>query len=159
MSGAARANLLPLYAQVKERLQHDIEETLNPGDSLPPEPELEKRFQVSRITIRRALDELVTDGLIVRKQGKGTFVREPHIAQELTHLMSWTAMMQQLGYTTKTMSTKIDIIEPTRELTAMLQVSPDTHIVRIRRLRYANDEPICLMTNYLPDDVIPGLAQ
>lgn len=154
-----KTNFLPLYAQVKGTLQEEIENRLKPGDILPGEAELEKRFGVSRITVRRALDELVSDGLIVRQQGRGTFVREQPIMQELPLLLSWSMQMRQEGYEPRTLSCDVELAEPGKELGASLQLEPGTRVVRIRRLRYANDEPICIMTNYLPEHLIPGLAQ
>ena len=92
-----KANPPPLYAQVKRALQMEIENQMKPGDLIPSEPALEERFGVSRITVRRALDELVSEGIIVRQQGLGTFVREKPIAQELPRLLSWSAQMRQMG--------------------------------------------------------------
>ncbi len=153
----ARTSLLPLYAQVKEALQAEIESQMKPGDALPSEPELEKRFNVSRITVRRALDELVSDGLIVRQQGKGTFVRALPIAQELTLLLSWSAQMRQMGLEPRSANCEIDRVEPTKEQVAQLELAPGERVVRIRRLRLANDDPICIMTNYIPEGLVPGL--
>ena len=150
---------LPLYAQVKEALQREIEKNMRPGQSLPIEPELEKRFGVSRVTIRRALEELETDGLIIRKQGRGTFVREPKIAQELTRLVSWGETIRQGGLEPQTRHTEIDLVEPSPEMVNSLKLIPGTKIVRVRRLRYASDEPICIMTNFMPQGLIPHLEQ
>ena len=152
-------NPLPLYAQVKEALQREIKKNMRPGQSLPIEPELEKRFGVSRVTIRRALEELESDGLIIRKQGRGTFVREPKIAQELTRLISWGETIRQSGLEPQTVTSELDLIEPAQELINSLELLPGTKLIRIRRLRYASGEPICIMTNYLPQGLIPDLEQ
>lgn len=148
---------IPLYAQVKNDLYDEIENQMNPGDILPSEPELEKRFNVSRITIRRALDELVFEGIIVRKQGRGTFVREKPITQELPRLLSWSAQMRQMGFEPRSANCDIELIEPSKEQAAALNLSSGELVVRIRRLRFANDEPICIMTNYIPEKLVPGL--
>jgi GntR family transcriptional regulator len=153
-----KANLIPLYAQVKHALQEEIENRMKPGDIIPSEPELEKRFNVSRITVRRALDELVSEGLIVRQQGRGTFVRKQPIAQELPRLLSWSAQMRQMGLEPRSASCEIELTEPTKEQAALLDLSPGERVVRIRRLRCANDEPICIMTNYIPEAFVPGLV-
>ncbi|MEO8288175.1 MAG: GntR family transcriptional regulator [Chloroflexota bacterium] len=153
----ARTSLIPLYAQVKQALQQEIENRMKPGDALPSEPELEKRFGVSRITVRRALDELASDGLIMRQQGKGTFVREQPIAQELTRLLSWSVQMRQMGLEPASAGCEIDLVEPTKEYGALLELPPGAQVVRIRRLRLANNEPICIMTNYIPEALVPGL--
>lgn len=150
---------LPLYAQIRSALQREIETGMRPGDALPPEPELEHRFGVSRITIRRALDELVADGLVVRQQGRGTFVRKPQMTQDLVRLTSWTTAIRQLGYEPQTATTEIDVREPTPALRATLGLEPSDRVVRVHRLRCASGEPICLMTNYVRDGLLPGLVR
>jgi GntR family transcriptional regulator len=153
-----KASLIPLYAQVKYALQDEIDNRMKPGDIIPSELELEKRFNVSRITIRRALDELVSEGLIVRQRGRGTFVRKQPIAQELPRLLSWSEQMRQMGFEPSSANCEIERIEPTKEQAAQLHLSSGAHVVRIRRLRYANHEPICIMTNYIPEVLVPGLV-
>ncbi len=152
-----RDSALPLYAQVKRSLERAIEADMKPGDALPTEGELERRFGVSRITVRRALDELVSEGVIVRQQGRGTFVRQPTIAQELPQLVSWSEQMRTLGYEPGSIHSEMDLIEPSSELRAALDLSEGEQLVVIRRLRSANGEPVCLMTNYLPLSLVPGL--
>ena len=154
-----RANSAPLYAQVKRALQVEIENQMKPGDIIPSEPALEERFGVSRITVRRALDELVSEGIIVRQQGLGTFVREKPIAQELPRLLSWSAQMRQMGFKPSSASCEIELIEPSREYALLLNLLAGERVVRIRRLRYANDEPVCIMTNYIPEAIVPGLVE
>jgi GntR family transcriptional regulator len=153
-----KANPIPLYAQVKRALQVEIENQMKPGDIIPGEPALEERFGVSRITVRRALDELVSEGIIVRQQGLGTFVREKPIAQELPRLLSWSAQMRQMGFKPSSASCEIELIEPSKEYALLLNLLAGERVVRIRRLRYANDEPVCIMTNYIPEAIVPGLV-
>jgi len=148
----------PLYAQVKRALQVEIENQMKPGDIIPSEPALEERFGVSRITVRRALDELVSEGIIVRQQGLGTFVREKPIAQELPRLLSWSAQMRQMGLRPSSASCEIESIEPSKEHALLLNLLSGQRVVRIRRLRSANDEPVCIMTNYIPEMLVPGLV-
>lgn len=152
-----RQSALPLYAQVKQRLQHEIEAEMKAGDALPTEGDLEKRFGVSRITIRRALDELVSEGVIVRQQGRGTFVRQPRIAQELPQLISWSEQMRTLGYEPGSIHSEIELVEPSSELRSALAMLPGEMLVLVRRLRSTNGEPVCIMSNYLPEKLVPGL--
>jgi GntR family transcriptional regulator len=158
MEEVNRSSPLPLYAQVKEILQHEIEARA-PGDMLPIEPELEKRFGVSRITIRRALDELETEGRIVRLQGKGTFVREPGVSYDLAQLVSWSHAMRQLGYDPQTFSCEFAVVEPPHEVRPLLNPRPEEPILRIRRLRGVNNQPLCIMTDYLREQLVPDLAR
>ncbi len=152
------AKAVPLYQQVKEALEREIAR-MAPGDALPTEPELEKRFSVSRITVRRALDEMASVGVVVRQQGRGTFVREPQITQELTELMSWKAAMQQMGYEPGTISCEMDLVDPPYELGMRLKSNPGEQVVRVRRVRDASGEPICVMVNYLPEGLVPDLLR
>jgi GntR family transcriptional regulator len=157
MSEIERANPLPLYAQVKAALQDEIERTMQPGDALPTEPELEQKYKVSRITVRRALDELASEGLILRQQGRGTFVREPGITQELPRLVSWSQQMRQAGYLPETFSTEVETIEAPHEVAAMLRLAHGAQVTRVRRLRGVSGEPVCVMVNYLPDGLLPDV--
>jgi GntR family transcriptional regulator len=153
-----RSSLLPLYAQVREHLEREIRSDMQPGDLLPGEPELQRRFGVSRITVRRALDELVHAGLVVRERGRGTFVREPQITQELTRLMSWTVAMRELGHEPRTLRCDIDEVVPAAAIGELLGVGSQK-VVRVRRVRAAGDEPAASMTNYLPADLGAGILQ
>jgi GntR family transcriptional regulator len=152
-----RSSAVPLYAQIKDTLKHEIHTRMKAGESFPAEPELERRFGVSRITVRRALDELVAAGLIVREQGRGTFVREHRITQELTRLMSWTVAMREIGVEPRTLSCEIDVIRPPAEIAGLLRARGN--VVRIRRVRAVDDEPVALMTNYLLPRLVPGLVK
>jgi GntR family transcriptional regulator len=158
MSSTRDARPLPLYYQVKQALEREIER-MQPGDALATEPELEKRFGVSRITVRRALDELAAEGLIVRQQGRGTFVREPQITHDLVKLRSWTEAMRQLGYEPQVGSCKIEVVEPSHDIRGMLGLGGAERVVHIWRVRLANDEPLCVMSNYVPERLVPNLER
>jgi len=149
----------PLYLQVKESLQREIERSYKPGDMLPSEPELEKRYGVSRITIRRALDELVSERLIIRQQGRGTFVREPQVVQDLARAASWTASMLEQGLQPQTISCEYSVVEPAAELRDLMKLNEGQNVLRIQRVRYASGDPMCIMLNYLPDHILPDLPQ
>jgi GntR family transcriptional regulator len=151
-----RRSMIPLYAQVREELEREIRAEMAPGDLLPPEPELQRRFGVSRMTVRRALDELVLAGLIVREQGRGTFVREHQITQELTRLMSWTIAMREMGYEPQTLTCDVDDVVPPAPIAQLLGTG-ESQVLRVRRVRAAGDEPVALMTNYLRPGLAPGL--
>src|SRR6266496_5274589 len=92
------AGPIPLYHQLSQLLRTAIEQgTYHPGDRLPSEPELIREYGVSRITVRQALDELEAEGRVVRRHGKGTYVAEPRIEQELVRLTDFVEDMQQAG--------------------------------------------------------------
>lgn len=149
----------PRYARIAATLRREIVAGMRPGDALPTEPRLEQRFGVSRITVRRALDELVAEGLILRRQGSGTYVREPRLTQDLSRLTSWMVAIRQLGFEPQTASTAIDVLEPSHDLRAKLCLGEGERVVRVHRVQHASGEPLCLMTNYVQLGLIPGLER
>jgi GntR family transcriptional regulator len=149
------SNGAPLYARLQAILRDEIERTLAPGDALPTEPELEARFGVSRITVRRAMDELRAAGVVVREQGRGTFVALPRIRQDSTLLMSWSASLARLGHETRTAETEIETVLLDSDRALPLDCAPGTETVRITRLKVSSAGPICLMTNFVAPRLTP----
>lgn len=151
----------PRYRQIARALRTEIEEQLHPGDSIGTESELEQRFGVSRITIRRAIDELVHAGLLLRRQGSGTFVALPKVTQELGMPYSWSESMRELGLRPRTVDCEmLQVIPPTWVAKALRLKTPlQEPVLRIQRLRYANEEPLSLMIDYLRLRFVPDLAE
>lgn len=93
-----RSNPLPLYYQLKEVLKQQIRSGhLAPHTAIPSEPELVSKYQVSRATVRQALSELVNEGLLYRQHGRGTFVCEPRVQQNVTEITSLSSELQRRG--------------------------------------------------------------
>src|SRR2546428_9384407 len=93
-----RSNPLPLYYQLKEVLKQQIRDGhLAPHTTIPSEPELVIRYQVSRATVRQALAELIHEGLLYRQRGKGTFVNEPRVQQTRGELISFSETIRRQG--------------------------------------------------------------
>ncbi|REB08769.1 GntR family transcriptional regulator [Sporosarcina sp. BI001-red] len=150
---------IPLYKQLKLSLMKYIDESLMEGDMLPIEPEIEKTYGVSRITVRRTIDELVADGIVKKIQGKGTFVESKSIVQTAGTITSWTEEMQQKGKKIETENTLLIEMEPTQKLKKELQLSPNEKILCLKRIRLANEEPIAIMINYIRAKYVPGLLE
>ena len=145
------AGPIPLYHQLKLALQHDIEQGIyQPDGRLPSEPELIRQYGVSRITVRQALDALEGEGLIVRRHGKGTYVAEKRIEQELVRLTDFVEDMQLAGQ--KPLSRIVATIRETARpsLANMLNIASGTEVVRIDRVRLADERPIAFDTTWLP---------
>jgi GntR family transcriptional regulator len=96
-----KTNGVPLYVQVREILRGEYS-LLPPRTAIPTELELIERFGVSRITLRKAVDDLVVDGLLERHQGRGTFTSVPKLTHELNAISSWTEQLRALGYNPRT---------------------------------------------------------
>ena len=93
-----RQRVSPLYLQIKKQIIADIESHKYPeGSQIPSEGELEQKYGVSRITVRRAVSELVTEKFLVKKQGRGTYVQQPRMVRNLLSLDSYTHYRESLG--------------------------------------------------------------
>ncbi|WP_420645077.1 GntR family transcriptional regulator [Candidatus Leptofilum sp.] len=148
----------PLYQQIYELLRHKIlGGSWHPNDILPSEAELMAQYKVSRATIRQALDELATDGLIYRKQGKGTFVSPPTVEQGLVRIVSFTEDMQQRGFMPGTKLISAELVPATEVLASQLQIEVGEPLARIERLRLADDEPMSVEVSFLVHRYCPGI--
>ena len=143
---------VPYYAQVKEALRAQIEQAdWRPGKQLPGEPELCVAFEVSRTVIRQALTELQHEGLIVRQKGKGTFVAEPKISENLVqHLTGFYQDMAERGHPPVSQVLKQHVIPASSKVAAYLHIDAGTPVIEIERLRFVQAEPMVLVTTYLP---------
>ncbi len=147
---------LPLYYQIKEDIINRIKSKEYVYDEkIPSENELKKIYNVSSITIKKALSDLVNEGYLYRIQGKGTFVAKPKISRYL-NLMSFTNELKEKGL--KPTTKLIDISTLSNEFIAeILGLSADDLIVRVCRLRLADNEPMAIQTSYIPQKLIPSL--
>jgi GntR family transcriptional regulator len=143
-----------LYARVESVLAAEIADgSLKPGDQLPTEDSLIARFEVSRITVRRAIQNLVSRGLVEIQRGRGTFVAAPKITQELTELTGFVEDMQTLGRkpTAHLMGKKIVAADET--VAHELALTIGERVVRIRRVRLADGVAISFDETYLPLEI------
>ncbi len=145
-----KAEIVPLYEQVKRHLMALIEDgSLVPGDKLPSEKELENQFKVSRVTIRRALQELSHEERIVRIPGKGSYVLQPKI-EPLTALTSFSENMRAQGYDPSYREAQIEIVEAEEKVAKFLALGLHDKVVHIRRIMLANGLPMAIQSAYLP---------
>lgn len=154
-----RASYVPFYIQVMDVLKEAIDNgDFKPGDQLPGEPELCRLFDVSRTVIRQALKELEFEGLILRKKGKGTFIAEPKIEESLFQELTGTYQdMTAKGHRLVSEVMKQEVVPAGKKVSAYLQIDPSTPVIQIDRLRFVDDEPIVLVTTYLPNSLCPTL--
>jgi len=134
----------PLYQQLQRALRGAIENgAIGPDDALPPERDLAEMLGVSRITVRKAIDELVDDGLLIRKQGSGTFVSN-RVEKNFAKLTSFSEDMRARGREPRSvwMNRAAGTVTPEESLT--LRSSPGTPVLRFHRIRYADDAPMAI---------------
>jgi len=145
-----RNSAVPLYYQIYSTLKSAIEEGVyKPNERLLNETELMEKFGVSRATVRLALQKLEYEGLILRKQGKGTLVLPPKINVKITNLFSFSKELERLGYRPGTQLLKKDYIRIDQSIAKELQLTPKTKVLRLIRLRTADELPVGICTSYL----------
>ncbi|MDD5367951.1 MAG: GntR family transcriptional regulator [Anaerolineaceae bacterium] len=155
-----RQNKLPLYQQLYEILRGYIQrEEWEVGKMIPAEPELMEQFGVSRTTVRQVLDRLVTEGMIYRQQGRGSFVAEPTLEQGLMRIVSFTEDMRQRGLQPGTQMLAAELEPASEEVAEKLEVQPGEEMVRLERLRLANGEPMSIEVAYLVHRLCRGLLE
>ena len=145
------AGPVPLYQQLKSVLKGEIERGVyKPGDRLPSEPDLIREYGISRITVRQALDDLEGEGLIVRRHGKGTYVAERQIEQELVRLTDFVEDMQRAGQNPSSQVLGRVYEAAHGPIAGALRLPEGTQVMRIDRLRMANEQPVAYDTTWLP---------
>jgi GntR family transcriptional regulator len=148
---------LPLYQQLQRALREAIENrVLGPDDALPAERQIASDLSVSRITVRKALDGLVEEGLLVRRQGSGNFVAS-RIEKNFAKLTSFSEDMRARGRTPRSVWLKRAEGQVTPEEALTLRLSPGAPVYRFHRLRYADEAPMCLEFATVAGECLPSL--
>lgn len=143
----------PLYQQLENKLLNEIDTGERPaGSKIPTENELSQQYNVSRVTVRKALAGLSELGYLDRKSGKGTFVAEKKLQRGLTNgVISFTEMCKLMGSTPGAKIIKIALEDPTAKDREVMSLKPEEKIVVIERIRYANEKPVLLEYNKFPE--------
>lgn len=142
---------IPLYRRIYNDLRAKIDAgEYMPDDRLPSELELSRAYNVSRITSRQALDLLSAEGLLVRRQGMGSFVAASRLTQPLVRLTDFVEDMAQAGLRAESRVLRFEGEPATPRIAAALGVAADAVVTRLDRLRLANGGPIALDWTWLP---------
>ena len=152
---------IPYYVQLINLLKSQFQQKVwKPGDKIPGEPELCDLYGISRTVVRQALQELQHEGLIVRQKGKGTFVAYPKIGESLaSKLTGFYHDMLERGLRPTTRVLHQRVIPVPEKVADYLEVAPGTPVIDIHRLRSVNNEPIQLVTSYIPFALCPQAAE
>lgn len=142
--------------QVRERLQRLVAE-LSPGEPLPAERDLARELGVARMTLRRAVDVLVAEGRLIRRQGAGTFVAASKVTQRLS-ATSFSADMRARGLRPGSRTLAARRYPAGMMLATLLDVPPQSEVLHVRRLRLADEVPMAVEDLHVPVDVAPGLT-
>ena len=146
----------PKHAQLSDALADLAVNQLGPDAAIPSERELMTTYDVSRATVRRAIESLVADGLLQRIQGKGTFVAKPRVESRL-HLASFSQDMSSRGLAPSTRLMRVEEEQPPAEVARALRLGGRDLAWRIDRVRLADEKPMALEQGWYPRSVLPGL--
>jgi GntR family transcriptional regulator len=150
----------PLYTQIKDILRTRIlEGVYQPHQQMPSESDMTSTFSVSRITVRQALRDLESEGLIFRVHGKGTFVSRPRAFQDLGSLQGFGKAMRQKGYETHSKVLSVRTLRCPPQVQDKLGLPSNSKVTELRRLRFLNREPISVDVSYLPENIGNRLAK
>lgn len=151
-------NAVPLYHQLKGLLKEEIlSGRLRPHEKLPSERELLETYGVSRATVRQAIAELASEGLVLSRQGKGSFVAPPKLEQGLSRFYSFTENMRRLGRSPRSQVLELVKVPASARVAAQLGLAPETPVLSLTRLRLADEEPVMFETSFLPADLFPEM--
>ncbi|WP_262428892.1 GntR family transcriptional regulator [Paratissierella segnis] len=155
-----KQNRMPLYSQLMDIIVEMIEEgNLKEDDQLPSERELCDTYDISRSTVRQAIQELEKEGYIYRLHGKGTYISPKMFKQNLLKFYSFTEEMKKLGKTPSSMVLDFDIINTNEKLAKKMRLNIGDKVYIFTRLRLADNEPMMLETSYVPCSRFPGLTK
>jgi GntR family transcriptional regulator len=153
-----KRNPTPLYYQLAEHIREQLQTgELKPGVQLSSERELSEQLGISRMTVRQAIAYLVREGVLLVKQGVGTFVAEPKLAHNTLHLLGFTEEMMRQGGTAISRVLEQTVVTPPLRVTTALNLKPGQLTVKIIRLRLSGEIPLLLETIFVPAALCPNL--
>jgi len=150
----------PLYSQIEQSIIEKIKTgVFKEGELLPPEQELARSYEVSRMTARQALHGLQQKGYVVTIERKGTFVTTPKIEKTLISLQGFSQEMLRSGLKPSSIVLEHCVIVPPAEITKKMQLNTAEKVFKLERLRLANKVPIAIETSYTPIKYFPQIEK
>jgi GntR family transcriptional regulator len=151
---------VPIYHQLEEYIKHQIENGVLAEESIiPSEREYAELFQISRMTVRQAINNLVSEGYLKRQKGRGTFVTKKKVEQELQGMTSFTEDMLSRGMNPSSILLSFQITATDKKTALALKIEEEDSVYIIKRIRLADGAPMALETAYIPVKIVPGLTE
>ena len=145
------AGSMPLYSQIKQIILNDIKNGVyRLNETIPTEKQLQEILGVSSMTIRLAIDALVAEGYVVKERSKGTRVIYPKITESLNEVTNFSQEMRNKGIQYNIHSVEVTIVKAGEDIANALQIEEGVNVLRLHRVYYVNQEPLCSITSYLP---------
>ena len=150
----------PIYIKIHNQLRENIEDgKWKVGEKIPAERELAGQFNVSRMTLRQAIQELVDEGILERRVGSGTFVANRKVQERMSGVTSFTDLMKSLGKVPSSTTISYQLTIPSQVEIEKLDLKEGDQVVRMERIRSGNDVPICFEVATIPASLVKGLSK
>lgn len=154
------SNQLPVYIQIHDQIKSEIEQGIwKIGDRLPSERELAVKFNVSRMTLRQAIQNLADEGILERKIGSGTYVARKKVQEKMTGATSFTEIMESQNRVPSSRTISYFLTSPSSSEMEKLNLQKEDTILRMERIRYADDIPICFEIASVPQKIIDAYSK
>ena len=154
------SNQLPVYIQIHDQIKSEIEQGIwKIGDRLPSERELAVKFNVSRMTLRQAIQNLADEGILERKIGSGTYVARKKVQEKMTGATSFTEIMESQNRVPSSRTISYFLTSPSSSEMEKLNLQKEDTILRMERIRYADDIPICFEVASVPQKIIDAYSK
>jgi len=151
---------IPMYHQLKELVSEKIESgEWAAGHRLPTEAELSREFGVSRITVRHAMQLLQNQGMLERKQGRGTFVAQPKLASDLMSMYTDGLRVKEMGRLPQLELVSLELKKPPASVASRLKLPVTDRVYEMKRLLLGDGEPLTLMHSWLPAERFPDFPE
>ena len=155
-----RHSVVPLYYQIQQHLLEQVRSgTLKAGEPVPSEQEIAARLGVSRMTARQAVKSLCHLGIAYSQRGRGTFVSGIKIEKNFRRLLSFSEEIKERGSQPRSRLLACGRVPADPETACALRLPAGKEVIRLRRVRIADDSPVCVECTYLPARLCPGLAE
>lgn len=159
----------PMYIKIHNQIKRDVENHVyKVGDRIPAERQLAVKFGVSRMTLRQAIKTLEEEGILERRLGSGTYVASQKVQEKMSGIMSFTEITQANGQIPSSKLISYQIGKPSLSEKERLNLNPDSEVLRMERIRFADETPICyevvtiqyhLVENLSKDDISTHLYE
>ncbi|EJO5346665.1 GntR family transcriptional regulator [Clostridium botulinum] len=149
----------PLYKQIAKKIKDEINKNnLKEGDAIPSESKLAEKFNVSRVTIRQAINMLVNEGLLYKIHGSGTYIKKIKLEHNIYNLVTFTEEAKRYNKNPINKILEFKVIKADDKLQNILNLSSEDQVFFISRLRCIDDIPLILEKTYLPVKLFPDLS-
>lgn len=158
--GGERTMEEPMYIKIHNQIKRDVENHVyKVGDRIPAERQLAVKFGVSRMTLRQAIKTLEEEGILERRLGSGTYVASQKVQEKMSGIMSFTEITQANGQIPSSKLISYQIGKPSLSEKGRLNLNPDSEVLRMERIRFADETPICYEVVTIPYHLVENLSK